>query len=167
MKNVENKDIQSKKNKESGMSLVEAVPIIIVMASLFGFLLGAWGIAHKSILTSIAARTYAFETFNNRANLIYFNDIRSERASYEVTNLRYHAIGTQSPAEFSAPTVPIRYPSRAAVNTGANEIHISTIWENPQYQPYQEIEPNQLANLNSVWVTIGYGICVNHECGGD
>lgn len=165
MKNVKNKDIQSKKNKESGMSLFEAIPIIIVMATLFGFLLGAWGIAHKNILTSIAARTYAFETFNNRSNLMYFNDIRSETSSYEVTNLRYHAIGTQNPEEFSAPTVPIRFPAATAVNTGSNDIHRTLIWENPEYQPYQEIQSDQLANLNSVWVTIGYGICINQVCG--
>lgn len=166
MKNVKNKDIKKEKNKESGMSLFEAVPIIIVMATLFGFLLGAWGIAHKNILTSIAARTYAFETFDNRSNLMYFNDKRAERNSYEVTNLRYHAIGTQTPDEFSAPTVPIRFPASTAQNTGANDLHITTIWTESQFQPYQEIEPSQLVNLNSVWVTIGYGICLNADCGG-
>jgi len=160
------KNKTAKKNQR-GMSIIEILPIVAVIATLFSFLLGSWGIAHKSTLSSIAARTYAFETFNNRANLMYFSDLRSSTNSYEATELRYHGVGSNLPDEFSAPVVPIRYVAnfQGGALTGANELHTQRIWDEDAFDRQQEIDPNNLGNLNHVWVTVGHGICLNANCG--
>ena len=159
------RSIKDRKN-EKGMSLIEILPILIVVTTLFSFLLGAWGIAHKHTLNSIAARTYAFDTLNHRANVTYFNDVRSEKNSYEQTESRYHGIGTNNPQEFSAPIVPIRYSSnREPARTGSVSLHIQRIWDG-LVERNVEIQAEPLANINHVWVTVGYGICINANCGG-
>jgi type II secretory pathway pseudopilin PulG len=160
------KNNKATKNQR-GMSIIEILPIVAVIATLFSFLLGSWGIAHKSALSSIAARTYAFDTFNNRANLMYFSDIRSINDSYEATGLRYHGVGSSQPDQFSAPIVPIRYVAnvQGGALTGANELHTQRIWDEDTFDRQREIDPNNLGNLNHVWVTVGHGICLNTNCG--
>src|ERR1700752_1592500 len=61
-------------NNDSGMATLEAIPLIIVFLVLLAFSFGSFGIIHTGILNSIASRTYAFETFRHRANLIYFRE---------------------------------------------------------------------------------------------
>lgn len=160
--------MSEKKNhdNEKGMSLIEILPLVIVMTTLFSFLLGAWGIAHKNILSSIAARTYAFDSFNNRANVMYFNDVRSVLNSYELTQSRFHGVGYGNP-DFSAPIVPIRYVAGASIaRTGPTSLHTNSIWGDNQYQRGAEITTD-MGDLDHVWVTVGYGICINANCGGN
>ena len=160
------------RNKEKGMSLIEILPIFIVITTLFSFLLGAWGISHKHILTSIAARTYAFETLNNRSTFIYFNDtrsgVRAYKGSYEATESRYHGIGRNQPGNFSAPVVPIRYIANKNTvrRTGPDSLHIQGMWDTG-YERGQEITPGNLQDLDHIWVTVGHGICINARCGGN
>lgn len=157
-----------KPDGEKGMSIIEILPLVIVMTTLFSFLLGAWGIAHKNILTSIGSRTYAFETFNYRANLVYFNDTRSESASYEATESRFHGAGYRNPSDFSAPIVPIRYvANQATANAGSPTLHRQDLRSQAQYERGQEIQQGPVNQINHVWVTIGYGICINANCGGN
>jgi len=59
---------------ERGMAVFEIIPILVIFVVLINFSLGFFGIVHSGILSSIAARNYAFETFRNRANLNYFRD---------------------------------------------------------------------------------------------
>ena len=102
---------KKQKKSESGFSLVETVPILFVISSLIGFLLGLWGLAHKNVIGSISARNYAFETFNHRSNLIYFNDLRSESNSYERSNIRFHGYGDGDAGDIRAMTTPFRFPA--------------------------------------------------------
>lgn len=155
------------RDNEKGMSLIEILPLVIVITTLFSFLLGAWGIGHKNTLSSIAARTYAFDTLNNRANVMYFTDVRgSFKNSYESTESRFHGVGYGSP-DFSAPVAPIRYVAGVAIpQSGPTSLHVNSIWGDNQYQRGAEITRN-MGNLNHVWVTVGHGICINATCGGN
>jgi hypothetical protein len=159
---------------EHGMSLIEILPVVIVVTTLFSFLLGAWGIAHKHTLSSIAARTYTFETLNHRSNVMYFSDARPSdrlnKSSYEETELRYHGHGYSDPQDFSAPMVPIRYTTdRGPAQAGSTELHRNGIWQQGgMFDRNREIQlTGPVAGINHVWVTVGYGICINTRCGGN
>lgn len=62
----------TKIKNQSGMAVMEMIPILIIVALLLNFTLGFFGVIHTGILNSIAARNYAFETFRHRSNLDYF-----------------------------------------------------------------------------------------------
>ncbi len=153
--------IKSKKGQE-GMSLIETIPLVLVLATLLTFLLGFWGITHRHVLHSIAARTYAFETFRNRANLMYFIDQGNDAGNqYSRTLHRYHAIrGASSTDNFIAASMPIRYPTS---DTASNEpnVHTNEIWQ-PGRIP---TEGRAQVSANPVWIMVGYGICLSAGCG--
>jgi len=149
---------------ESGFSLVEILPLIMVMASLIGFLLGLWGMVHKNILASIAARNYAFETFSNRSNLIYFNDLRGTSVnenSYEVTGLRFHGYGDNSNNGISAFTTPYRFPAEEAVNEPVS-LHTQKIWNSSLIPENGEAQDGN--GTKNPWILVAYGICLSSEC---
>lgn len=147
------------KNKESGMSLVESLPLILVMASLVGFLLGLWGMTHKNILHSIAARNYAFETFRHRSNLMYFGTSAPDN-SYEVSEMRFHAVGDGSGGTMKALTTPMRFPERNVAGESA-QIHRQRIWQDSNIPLVGEAS----VATKLPWVMVGYGICLNSNCG--
>ncbi len=150
-----------KKNKESGMSLVESLPLIVVLASLVGFLLGLWGMTHKHVLHSIAARNYAFETFRNRANLMYFGS-GGPTHTYEQSEMRFHAVAESSNGSgLKAFTTPIRVPAQNVQNDPVST-HREKIWEDAQIPRIGEAQ----LEANLPWVLVGYGICLNSRCGG-
>lgn len=150
------------REKEAGMSLIESLPLIMVLASLIGFLLGLWGVSHKHVLHSIAARNYAFETFSHRANLTYFNDSRSVLHSYEESQMRYHAVGDNSGDTLKALTTPMRFPAEASADSGPPILHRQQIWN-------ESILPTAgegTIGTKRPWVMVGYGMCLNADCGG-
>jgi len=160
LKNLQNSE------EEAGFSLVETLPLIMVMSGLLGFLLGLWGMVHKNILASIAARNYAFETFNNRSNLIYFSDVRNPAVnnnSYHITGLRFHGYGERASSGngISAFTTPYRFPA----NTNAVEdpaLHRNRIWDLTLIPDAGEAQAGTGTQLP--WVLVGYGICLSSEC---
>jgi hypothetical protein len=150
---------------EAGFSLIETLPLIMVMSALIGFLLGLWGMVHKNILASIASRNYAFETFNNRSNLIYFNDVRTigtNANSYELSNVRFHGYGESVSGGIGAFTTPYRFPAEETVNEPP-ELHRNRIWNQTLLPDGGEGQDS--AGTKSPWVLIGYGICLNSNCG--
>ena len=158
LKNIENRE------GEAGFSLVETLPLIMVMAGLIGFLLGLWGMVHKNILASIAARNYAFETFSNRSNLVYFNDLRASSTnlnSFQVTGLRFHGYGDSSGNGISAFTTPYRFPAQATVNEPP-DLHRQRIWNQALIPDAGEAQDG--TGTQSPWVLVGYGICLSTEC---
>ncbi len=142
------------------MSLLESLPLILVLASLIGFLLGMWGMTHKNSLHSIAARNYTFETFNHRSNLTYFNDVRSETHSYVASGLRFHAIGDGDGGTLKALTTPVRFPATTTVSE-PSELHTQRIWEDSRVP----IDGEATVGTKLSWVMVGYGICLNSRCG--
>lgn len=161
-----NKTLKSNK-EEGGFSLVEILPLIMVMSSLIGFLLGLWGMVHKNILGSIAARNYAFETFNHRSNLIYFNDVRdtgTNKNSYEQSGMRFHGYGDSQGFGIKAFTTPYRFPAQENVNEPP-ALHRQRIWSQSIIPDAGEGQED--GGTKSPWILIGYGICLNSDCGGN
>ncbi len=150
------------RKNEKGMSLLESLPLILVLASLIGFLLGLWGMTHKSILHSIAARNNAFRVFNHRANLIYYSDTDKEEHSYLISGLRFFTVAEKPSGSdgFYAFTTPMRFPSEEPVNE-PSQLHTTRIWEEGRIP----INNEAILGTKQPWIMVAYGICLNSGCG--
>lgn len=151
---------------QKGSSLLETIPMIMVLGSLLGFLMGFWGVTHRHVLHSIAARAYAFETFRNRSNLTYFIDFGPTASnSYHVSEMRYHAIrGAQRSDFFIAGSLPIRFPASDTINEENNNrnFHGDRLWQANTIPD----QGNAQEGASPVWIMVGHGICLNANCGG-
>ena len=153
----------NKKTKnQNGMAIIETLPLLVIFVAIVGYALGTFGAIHTAILNSIAARTYAFETFRNRTNLNMFRENLSGLTDPMHTSkfqIRYHAIISEgsTAAEFYATERPLSIGREvASVGQTFNE-HNSNIFN---------IKPrNQEVAVNPIWIMVGYGICLNKECG--
>lgn len=86
---------------QNGMATLESLPLLVIFTFLMSYGMGLFGAIHTGILQSIAARTYAFETFRNRSHLlIYRENISGLYYPLHTGNfgMRYHAVaaGLQS-----------------------------------------------------------------------
>ena len=137
---------------------------------LVNFALGFFGLIHSGILSSIAARNYAFETFRNRSDLHYLRDIANTEIdfTYSRAELRYHAIRSEtsrSNADFEASRSPIRFSEIRGVaeesGSGEHGIKVKGITEGQRAS-----EKGIDEGVNPAWVRTAYGICLNANCGG-
>lgn len=149
---------------QKGLATVEAIPLLIIFVLLTGFSLGMWGAVHSAILQSIAARTYAFETFRNRTNLTVFreNPINGQDVlSYANKGVRYHSVKSEQAQDSregffaTARDLAIGYPS-PSVQT-LETVHMNKIYN---------IQPrNQNVEVGPIWIMVGYGMCLDAQCG--
>ena len=126
--------------------------------------MGFWGSIHASILNSIAARTYAFETFRNRSNLYNFRESQPG-FFYKERSLRFHGINDgadSSFAEFVAPKVPISFSNFQVTDDSAvqqtrtsREIHSRVI----SSEGLQLNRSERVTGVSPIWIQIGYGYC--------
>lgn len=149
-------------DNEKGFAMLEAVPLIVLFVVLTSFGLGFFGLVHTAVLHSIGARAYAFETFRQRANLYYFREDGSgltRPINFSRKQWRYHAINHESdPRErFVSTTRPIAIGRSTAAFDASLEAHNQQIF---QLQPR-----NERIQVNPAWVMVGYGICLNANCG--
>lgn len=150
-------------DNERGMAIVEAVPLLVIFLMFASFGLGLFGAIHTSILYSIGARTYAFETFRNRTDLTYFRTEGSgltQPLQNREFEMRFHAINSEAAPDiqhFYATTRPISV-GRTVANTDARvSDHNEAIFSlGPR---------NQSVAINPIWIMVGYGICLNARCG--
>jgi hypothetical protein len=177
-----------KRNSESGMAVIEMIPILIIIALLLNFSLGFFGVVHTGILNSIAARNYTFETFRHKADLRYFmregissadqvaNYMASNPAPY---NFRIHAISSDKRTDdrWIATARPIAFiksfggqdkdgQDLSEVRTPAN----TNISLHKDIATTEKIKQNGVAldekyRVFPVWVRPQYGICLNNACG--
>ncbi len=149
---------------QRGLATVESIPLLIIFVLLTGFAMGMWGAVHSAILQSIAARTYAFETFRNRTNLTIFreNPISGQDIlSYVNKGVRYHSVKSEQAQDnregFFATerSLSIGYPA-PTVQT-REDVHTQQIYN---------IQPrNQTVEVGPIWVMVGYGMCLDAQCG--
>lgn len=149
-------------NNNKGMAMIEALPLLIIFVMLVSFGLGFYGIVHTSTLHSIAARTYAFETFRGRTNLNYFREDGSglDRPLYMgKRGFRYHAIQNEygGPDQFVATERTLSIGRNLASTENSSDTHNQKI--------YDLAARNEKISVNPVWVMVGYGICLNASCG--
>jgi len=147
---------------EKGLAILETVPLIVIFVMLMSFGLGFFGIIHTAALHSIAARTYAMETFRNRANLYYYREDGSGLdRPFNFTNKgwRYHAVQHErDPRDlFVATARPIALGNRVPAGDPSKETHNTGI--------YALLPRNERISVNPAWIMVGYGICLNGQCG--
>lgn len=149
---------------ERGTALIETIPLLAIFVMLTAFGLGIFGVIHTGVLHSIAARTYSFETYRNRNNLYYFREdgsglSASSALNYTKKGWRYHAVQNESDSRnrFVATVRPVSFGRPLeAIDTSQDE-HNSTIFSLPGR--------NDKVAVNPAWVMVGYGICLNMQCG--
>jgi hypothetical protein len=147
---------------EKGFAMLESIPLIVLFVVLTSFGLGFFGMIHTAVLHSIAARAYTFETFRQRANLYYFREDGSgltRPINFSRKQWRYHAINHESDPRdlFVATARPIAIGRSTAAADASVDTHNQQIF---QLQPR-----NERVSVNPGWVMVGYGICMNAQCG--
>ncbi len=162
------KNIKHPLNNEKGTALLESVPLIIIFVVFFAYGMGLFGVIHSGILISISARTYAFETFRNRSNTNIFRYSRNASSkkllTYDEIGFRYHLSYDQefTGGDIRATSKPIvkglkRQPAGDDENTHTVNVHEDVVTG----------ERNEAVAVHPVWLMIGYGLCINAQCGAD
>ena len=144
--------------------MVEMLPMLVVFIILFGLLLGFWSAIHRGILQNIAARHYAFEVLNNRTYYIYHRDkiqpnkILEDKDYYKNPGFRYFAIVDIDPALSNNP--PHKTPIK--------EINLFDLGSGSRFIPEGQTNssPAGQRQSNPIRLKQGYGICIDHDCGG-
>ena len=159
---------------EKGMAALEIIPVVLIVVLLLSFSFGFFGVIHTGILNSMAARNYAFETFNHRSDLRYrrstvgpSSDIsKIEKDYYYKDGFRIHAI------------VSDRRP-KGQDTAIATSREIAFGWEigkpdtidNPGFHNKAVLEIKDdgtryttTAGSNPVWIQTSYGICLTQKC---
>jgi hypothetical protein len=148
---------------EKGMAIIEVIPLIVIFLMFLSFGMGMWGAIHTATLHSIGARAYAFETFRQRTNLYYFREDRSGMTQpywLGIKGFRYHAIQNEDnkPGTFVATTRNIAMGTIEPTTAGTTTIHNQDI--------FSLQTRNQKTETTPMWVMVGYGLCLNADCGG-
>ncbi len=147
------------------MATIESLPILIIFVMLIAYMFGSFGIIHTGILQSIAARTYAMETFRHRTNLTYFREDKKGTENYAKIGTRFHGIGSDTykdpkdrwrPAQRSISMVMPTDP----VNDKNAKVHGSLVG-----QVKDGVRVRENVKVNPVWIRIQYGICIDARCG--
>jgi len=151
---------------QNGLATVETVPMLIVFLIFVGYGIGSFGIVHTGILNSIAARTYAFETFRHRANVRYFRDELTPGAGAEYyANTRLHTIQSEA-AQLGRDDYGIA-TERGIVRgltmqekgrTEDQHIELDEVFQQFEFQYTGK-------GVQPAWIKTQYGICLNAGCG--
>lgn len=163
---------------EDGLASVEMVPILLLFAMLFNFTLGFFGVIHSGILSSIAARNYAFETFRNRPNLTYLRDEVEKSMSAEIDSrytkvgYRFHGIiGENGNATWVATKRPIKFTEANGQDEPLGDLtdHSTLVRTIQSTGKVSDIFTGRKADegksgVNPVWIQTLYGICLNETC---
>jgi hypothetical protein len=148
---------------EKGLAILETVPLIVIFIVMISFGMGFFGIIHTAALHSIAARTYAMETFRNRANLYYYREDGSgldRPFNFFTKKWRYHAVQHESdPRDFFVATT-------RQISMGSNSVPAGDSAKETHNQGVYQILPrNEKISVNPAWIMVGYGICLDAQCG--
>ena len=132
----------------------------MIFVVLIGYALGLWGVTHSAALYAIGTRSYTFETLNHRANYTYFRDREGGALlDYQETGMRMHFTGPNPAPQVMADTRPI-YIHRQLTNRRGNvQDHNERLYSIAPRNREGGVE------VNPVWLRIGYGICLNANCG--
>lgn len=146
---------------EKGMAMIEAVPLLVIFIMLLTFGLGFYGAIHTATLNSIGARAYAFETFRQRSNLVYFREDDSglnDPMHYKTKGFRFHAVSSDQDYRnsFVATVRPMTIGRMIASDADANDHN---------REVYNIERRNQSVETNPMWIMVGYGICIDAGCG--
>jgi hypothetical protein len=155
---------------EKGMATLETIPLLFIFIYLLCYTLGGFGIVHTGIKNSIAARAYAFETFRNRSNLVYFRDTPpAQLLELRTVGCRVHGIMSEGPraddSSFRASERPLRVGIAMEPDGSRNDPNIHNV---KVFDPgsIADKKRNTTVGTSPVWVMVQYGICLDVNCGG-
>jgi len=120
-----------------------------------------FGIIHSGILNSIAARTYAWETFAHRTNVAFFRDNRpaspQNAAHYLNFGFRAHGISSEKSNEdlwiVTERPLSIGQPNEQMGRDPAT------------HRSLTQMSRRERTEVSPVWIKTIYGICINSACG--
>ena len=127
--------------------------------------MGLYGTIHSATLSSIAARSYAFETFRHRADLTYFRSNNSPAQHYGDIGVRFHGIvGVGTDNQFNSQEKNIyvgRRPAANRRNLGADDVNL----HNEGLFDIEDGQRNRQVEVSPIWIKVGYGMCLTANCG--
>lgn len=149
----------------NGLASIEATVLIVLFVSMIYYTFGFFGVVHTGIIHNIHSRTYVFETFRHRTNLMYF---RSNRAGnplhYYQTMSRLHGINTDAqllPPNQVATERPIMMGMDLNEEGRQQSVHNRDVFDRVPAGGR-----NTSVSVNPVWIMTMYGICLSNQCGG-
>lgn len=153
-------------SNNKGMAIFETIPIMVVIVLFVNFSLGFFGAIHTGIINSIASRNYAFHTFRNRSNLVYFKD--QNDIHFEKMRARLHGSISEKAKSKNSDTWNatarkidfIKFDNPAAVITGNDKTQHNRIKDLPSGR----IKENVHQGVNPIWIKTRYGICLDAIC---
>lgn len=149
---------------QRGMATIESLPLLVIFSVLMSYGMGLFGAVHTGILQSIAARTYAFETFRNRTNLTLFRENLSglsDPLQTQLFGIRFHAVLTEIPSpqsEFFASERPLAVGRNVAQTGREFNVHNQNVFNGIGLR-------NETVEVSPIWIMVGYGICLSAACG--
>lgn len=148
---------------QKGIASVETVVLMVIMIALIYYSFGFFGVVHTAIIHNIHSRTYAFETFRHRTNLMYFRSNRITATSHFYNQAsRLHGIQHER--------------DNGGGGQVATERSIAMGFEldedNRNVQIHNQTLRGQIASgsrndsvgVNPVWITVMYGMCFTADC---
>lgn len=171
----------SKRKKEGGMAVIEAIPVLFMLVMVFNFSLGFFGAIHSGILNSIGSYNYTYETFRYRSNLVYFRPGAGAEKNYKASSNRVHGItkdGSEQAPNESRGAWPVTFrditfnyvkenPNRNLAGVTESDRNYSertsstNIWfATSTYTP----EESNSIQTPRIWIKTVYGMCINAEC---
>lgn len=150
-------------NNQKGIASIETVVLLVLFVSLVYYTFGFFGVVHSAVIHNIHARTYAFETFRHRTNLMYFRTNRrvKDGIHYYERGSRLHGINSESGDNQQMATerpITMGFPSDEDNRREAahNDDIVGRVVAG---------ERNTNVGVNPVWIMVMYGICFNADCG--
>lgn len=154
-------------NQEKGSAILETLPLLIIFMTILGNMWGFFMVVHSGILSSIGARTYAFETFRNRADLTYFRDqeistgtplSKTDLVNYYKVGSRIHSV-TQSDNDNKFYPLVVNYnqfsPAQAKASGSTEDQHNHAAIFRDKRTPDEGVK--------KIWIRSTYGICLNFK----
>ncbi len=147
-----------------GLASIEATVLTVLFISMIYYTFGFFGIVHTGVLHNIHSRTYVFETFRHRTNLMYFRSNRGDALHYYDVMTRLHGINTDTQllgSEQVATERPIAMGMEINEDGRQQSVHNRDVFDRVPAGGR-----NQTVSVNPVWIMTLYGICLSNQCGG-
>jgi len=138
--------------------------MIIIFVIIMAFGIGMFGVVHTGILNNIAARTYAWETFNHRTNLNLFRDNRGPDSlieHYVAYGFRLHSIQSEYAVRDGSDLWTVTERTIAM----GRETETASTRNQQTHRRLNQLTKRERIGVNPVWIKTLYGICLNSKCG--
>ena len=140
---------------QKGIAYVEMLPLLVLFVLLFGLSFGLWKSIHRATLKTIAARRYSFEVLNNRTHYIYHRDTLPangpdqfyQKGRRFFANIDYDESGSGEDLKKEKVELSLFDQGVVKINTPS-----------PKNSKFEQTNP--------IEIKVGYGICIDHNCGG-